>query len=153
MAGIVGAHHTSFTVARLGPSVEFFRDALSLELLFIREVRAAYFEKIVGLPGCVVKAALLRIPNSGHHVELFEYVEPPGRAHRPRPCDPGSTHLALLTDDLPALCRSLRARGIPNVGEPVAIDSGPNRGGYALYLSDPNGILLELFQPPRPALS
>ena len=56
----------------------------------------------LGLPGCVVQAALLRIPRSGHHVELFQYVEPPGEAHRPRPCDPGSWMvprlLSVLTD-------------------------------------------------------
>jgi catechol 2,3-dioxygenase-like lactoylglutathione lyase family enzyme len=151
MAAIVGAHHTSFTVARLEPSLEFFRDHLGLELLFTREIRTPYFDRIVGLPGCAVKAAMLRIPNSGHHVELFEYLQPAGRAHQPRPCDPGSAHLALLVDDLRALSDKLRERGVPNVGEPVSIDAGPNRGAQALYLSDPNGILIELFQPPKPA--
>ncbi len=83
MAGVVGAHHTSFTVAEIDRSIAFLRDQLGLELLYRREVRADYFAQIVGLPGCVVVAA------------------------------------------------------------------GPNRGGYGVYLRDPNGILIELFQPPR----
>ncbi len=148
MAGIRGAHHTSFTVARLEPSVAFFRDLLGLELLFVREVDREYFGRIVGLPGSVVKAALLRIPGSDHHVELFEYVRPVGTEHHPRPCDPGSTHLALLVDDLPGLYRQFLARGARFTGEPVLIDAGPNRGAYGVYLHDPNGILIELFQPP-----
>jgi catechol 2,3-dioxygenase-like lactoylglutathione lyase family enzyme len=148
MAGITGAHHTSFTVADLEKSVAFFRDVLGLELLFTREVGDAYLGRIVGLPGAVVKAALVRVPGSGHHVELFQYLHPAGETYRPRPCDPGSCHLSLLADDLPALYRQLRAKGVDFTSEPVMIEAGPNRGGYGVYLLDPNGILIELFQPP-----
>jgi catechol 2,3-dioxygenase-like lactoylglutathione lyase family enzyme len=147
MAAITGAHHTSFTVAELERSVDFFQ-RLGLELLFTREVTADYFGRIVGFPGCVLKAALLRIPGAAHHLELFEYLTPRGEKHTPRPCDPGSCHLAMLVDDLPGFCMDLRARGVSVPAEPVAITSGPNRGGYAIYFSDPNGILIELFQPP-----
>ena len=34
---------------------------------------------------------------------------------------------------------------------PVRVGAGPNAGGYGVYLRDPNGILIELFQPPRRA--
>ncbi len=149
MPGIVGAHHTSFTVADLDRSLKFFRAQLGLELVYTREIGDDYFGRIVGLPGCRVRAALLRVPGSAHHVELFEYLEPRGESLAPRPCDPGSAHLSLLVDDLPALCERLRAEGVALAGEPVRIDAGPNAGGYGLYLRDPNGILLELFQPPR----
>jgi catechol 2,3-dioxygenase-like lactoylglutathione lyase family enzyme len=156
MTRVQGAHHTSFTVPQLEKSVEFFRDALGLELLFIREVTAAYFGRIVGHPGCEVKAALLRIPGSNHHVELFQYLEPapPGSgdtlgAQGLRPWDVGSSHLAFLINDLPDLYTQLQTKGARFLSEPVLIDSGPNRGAYAVYLRDPNGILIELFQPPR----
>jgi catechol 2,3-dioxygenase-like lactoylglutathione lyase family enzyme len=151
MAGIVGAHHTSFTVAYLEQSLAFFRDVLGLELLGQREVRDEYFGRIVGLPGCAVRAALLRIPRSDHHVELFEYLQPQGQPQHPRPCDPGSSHLSLLVDDLPKWYQEWRGKGIAPVSEPVLITAGPNRGGYGLYLRDPNGILIELFQLPSGA--
>ena len=151
MAGITGAHHTSFTVADLDRSLEFFRDRLGLEVVFTREVRDDYFGRIVGLPGCVVKAALLRIPNSTHHVELFQYLTPAGETYRPRPCDVGSTHLALLVEDLPGLYERLCAAGVAFQSAPVRIEAGPNRGGYGVYLRDPNNILIELFQPPNQA--
>jgi catechol 2,3-dioxygenase-like lactoylglutathione lyase family enzyme len=149
MPGVVGAHHTSFTVADLDRSLAFFRDRLGLEVVFRREVHDDYFGRIVGLPGCRVRAALLRIPGSAHHVELFEYLTPRGRACTPQPCDPGSAHLSLLVDDLPAFCEGLRAEGVALVGAPVVIDAGPNAGGWGVYLRDPNGVLIELFQPPR----
>lgn len=152
MASILGAHHTSFTVADLDRSVAFFRDRLGLEVVFTREVRNDYFGQIVGLPGAVVRAALLRIPGSAHHVELFQYLTPRGNACRPRPCDPGSSHLSLLVEDLPGLYREWKAQGVEFVGEPVLVDAGPNRGGYGVYLRDPNEILIELFQlPPKAA--
>lgn len=147
MSRVVGVHHTSFTVADLERSVTFFRDALGLEVLYVREVRDDYFGRIVGLPGCAVKAALLRLPGSSHHVELFQYLEPPGRSVDPRPCDPGSCHLSFLVDDLPGLCAELAH--VDFVSAPIEITAGPNRGGYGVYLRDPNGILIELFQPPR----
>ena len=81
---------------------------------------------------------------------------PRGESHSMRPCDPGSSHLSLLADDLPGLYQEWCAKGVAFAGEPVAITTGPNRGGYGLYLRDPNGILIELFQPPQrppPALS
>src|SRR5262249_7773684 len=129
MSGIVGAHHTSFTVANLDRSLEFFRDRLGLTLLGQREVGDAYFGRVVGLPSCRVRAALLRIPGSNHHVELFQYLSPPGVETPTRPCDPGSAHLALLVDDLPTLHARLRAEGVSFVSEPVLIDAGPNTGG------------------------
>lgn len=150
MHDIVGAHHTSFTVANLDRSLAFFRDVLGLEVVGGREVRDDYIGQIVGFPGAVIRVALLRIPG-GHHVELFEYVQPLGQAVAPRPCDPGSCHLALLTPDLPALYQELKAKGADFQCEPVLITAGPNKGGYGVYLRDPNGILLELFQPPSPA--
>jgi len=148
MQAIVGAHHTSFTVADLDRSLVFFRDILGLEVLGTREVGDDYFGAIVGLPGCVVKAAMIRIPG-GHHIELFQYLEPPGQSVTTRPCDPGSCHLALLTTDLRALFDRLTAAGIECFSAPVLIAAGPNLGGYGVYLRDPNGILIELFQPPK----
>jgi catechol 2,3-dioxygenase-like lactoylglutathione lyase family enzyme len=40
----------------------------------------------------------------------------------------------------------LRA-GVAFVNPPVAITEGANRGGYACYFHDPDGITLELLQP------
>ncbi len=149
MTEILGAHHTSFTVANRQKSLEFFRDVLGLELVFSRLIEDEYFGRIVGLPGCRVNAALLRIPGSGHHVELFEYLTPPGQPVQPRPCDPGSCHLSLLVEDMASVHRRLKKAGVHFVGAPVMVEAGPNRGGWGVYLRDPNGILIELFQPPK----
>lgn len=152
MSHVTGIHHTSFTVADLDRSLTFFRDRLGLEVLFVREIRADYFGAIVGLPGCVVKAALLRLPGAEHHIELFQYLTPPTvpSDQRLRPCDAGSHHLAFRVSELAALCRDLRSHGVELVSDPVTVTSGPNAGASAVYLRDPNGILIELLQPASP---
>ena len=150
MTTIRGAHHTSFTVASLEKSLVFFRDLLGLKVLFTREIGDEYFGRIVGLPGCWVKAALLKIPGSAHHLELFEYATPAGQTCQPRPCDPGSSHLSFLVEDLPGMYERLKGR-VDFVSEPIRIEAGPNKGGYGIYARDPGGILIEFFQPPAQA--
>ena len=61
----------------------------------------------------------------------------------------GASHLCFLVEDLPALYEQLREQGVDSfVSPPVEVDTGVNKGGYALYLRDPDGISVELFQPP-----
>ena len=95
--------------------------------------------------------AHLRVPGSEHVVELFEYVAPASAgAGRLDPANVGTSHLCLLTDDLPMLYEHLVAEGVDTfVSPPVLVDTGINTGGYGLYLRDPDGIPVELFQPAR----
>ena len=37
--------------------------------------------------------------------------------------------------------------GAEPFSEPVEIDTGANAGAYGVYVRDPDGIVLELFQP------
>jgi catechol 2,3-dioxygenase-like lactoylglutathione lyase family enzyme len=62
--------------------------------------------------------------------------------------NPGSAHLCLFVEDLPNACRELAAQGVRFRSEPVYLDEGPNTGGWAVYMLDPDGITIELFQPP-----
>jgi catechol 2,3-dioxygenase-like lactoylglutathione lyase family enzyme len=145
---ITGLDHTSFTVANLERSLAFYAGQLGFEVLWQRTITEGYFQAIVGLPGCAVKAAHLRIPGSTHKLELFEYVAPPGQPADVRTNNPGSAHLALYVDDLPAAYAALKAQGMTFRSPPVLIDAGANRGGYAVYLLDPDDITVELFQKP-----
>ena len=58
-----GAHHTSYTVSNLERSLVLYRDLLGCEEIWRREIADQYFRDIVAFPDCVVKAALLRIPD------------------------------------------------------------------------------------------
>lgn len=145
----IGVHHTSFTVSNIERSLEFYQGLLGCEVLWRREIDEKYFRDIVGFPECRVRAAHLRIPGSAHILEIFEYVTPRGVLADVRTNNPGSAHLALLVDDLVAMYNELVSKGVRFRSAPVTIDAGANRGGRSAYVLDPDGITVELFQPPN----
>jgi catechol 2,3-dioxygenase-like lactoylglutathione lyase family enzyme len=148
MGHIVGSHHTSYTVRDMARSLAFYCDLLGLRLIHERpEVTAQYFRDIIAIPDALVHAVLLEIPGSGHYLELFEYKHPRADALTLTPSNqPGSSHICYLVDDLPALYEKLKAADCAFISDPIYIDQGPNAGGWALYMKDPDGIPIELFQ-------
>jgi catechol 2,3-dioxygenase-like lactoylglutathione lyase family enzyme len=146
---ITGVHHTSFTVSDLERSIEFYQGVLGCEVLWQREITEKYFRDIVGFPECRVRAVHLRIPGSAHVLELFEYVTPRGTPADVRTNNPGSAHISLLVNDLEAMYDQLVSKGVRFRSAPVPIDFGANKGGRGVYLVDPDGITVELFQPPE----
>jgi lactoylglutathione lyase len=50
-----------------------------------------------------------------------------------------------------AAYESLRRRGVRFKTPPVPVTSGPNQGGFVVYLHDPDGYTVEFFQPARVA--
>lgn len=145
----IGVHHTGFTVSNIERSLEFYQGLLGCEVLWRREIDETYFRNIVGFPECRVRAVHLSIPGSTHTLELFEYVTPRGVPADVRTNNPGSAHIALLVDDLVAMYDELVSKGVRFRSAPVMIDAGVNRGGRSAYLLDPDGITVELFQPPN----
>jgi lactoylglutathione lyase len=142
-------HHTGLTVADLDRSVAFYRDLLGCEVLASQEKEGGYLAAIVGYPDAHVRMAHLGIPGSEHVIELFEYLSPTGTHADVQPCNVGAPHLCFIVSDLRVVYASLLERGVTSfVSPPVEVDTGVNRGGLALYLRDPDGITVELFQPP-----
>jgi catechol 2,3-dioxygenase-like lactoylglutathione lyase family enzyme len=61
----------------------------------------------------------------------------------------GVGHWAFIVDDIQAEFRRLKGLGVQfKAEEPIAIEAGVNKGGYTIYFTDPDGITLELIQPP-----
>jgi catechol 2,3-dioxygenase-like lactoylglutathione lyase family enzyme len=142
-------HHTGFTVSDLEASLRFYRDLLGCEVVATQEKQGGYLAAIVGYPGAHVRMAHLRAPESAHLIELFEYLEPSPRRAQTEPRIVGCAHVCLIVADLDATYRRLRSAGIDSFfTPPVEVDTGVNAGGSALYLRDPDGIIVELFQPP-----
>lgn len=146
--GIVGAHHTSYTVADTERSIKFYRDLLGFELIIDRpEVTLDYFRTIIGFPDAVVHNAVLRIPGTPHLLELNGYKHPKGTTQDLTPNNPGSGHICYFVDDLQPFYEKLKAAGVEFISTPTYLDQGPNKGGWALYMKDPDGIVIELMQP------
>jgi catechol 2,3-dioxygenase-like lactoylglutathione lyase family enzyme len=150
MAGTERLHHTGYTVSDLDRSVAFYRDLLGCEVIAAQEKEGGYLAAIVGYPAAHVRMAHLRVPGGEHVLELFQYIAPPGEKADVEPRNVGASHLCFIVDDLPTVYRRLSESGVTSfVSPPVEVDTGINHGGFALYLRDPDGITVELFQPPR----
>lgn len=121
-----------------------------MEVLFEAEREGGYFGTIVGYPDARVRMAHLAFPGSEHRLEIFEYIRPAPRGKPGEPRNVGITHVCLTVDNVGPLHDDLLALGVEFVSSPVLVDEGVNAGGYGVYLRDPDGILVELFQPPPP---
>jgi glyoxylase I family protein len=141
-------HHTGLTVSDLEQSLEFWRDAMGMEVIFQQEVVGSYLEAIVGEPGAHVRMAHLAFGGEGPRIELFQYLAPSGGQHRSRPADQGFAHVCVACDDFEERLERLSAAGATPFSEPVKINAGVNRGGRSVYLRDPDGHVVELFEPP-----
>lgn len=141
--------HTGLTVSDLDRSLAFYRDTLGMETVFEQEKEGGYLAAIVGYPGAHVRMAHLAFPGDGHRLELFQYLEPEARGEPGEPRDLGITHVCLLVEDIGALHERLRSAGVDFYSDPVLVDTGANAGGVGVYLRDPDGITLELFQRPK----
>jgi len=145
-------HHTGYTVSDLERSLVFYRDLLGCEVVATQEKQGGYLAAIVGYPDAHVRMAHLRAPSSDHVIELFQYLSPRSDRHPLEPRNVGTAHLCFIVEDLQETYDRLRAAGVDSfVSPPIEVDTGINTGGRALYLRDPDGIPVELFQPPRRA--
>jgi lactoylglutathione lyase len=149
MATITRAHHTGLQVADLDRSVAFYRDILGFEVVFAWNPQAAYIGELLGYPEVDLHAAILRLPGSDVFLELLEYRNVERVPVDTRTANPGTAHVAFYVDDLDALYAVLTARGVRSVSAPVTPTIGPNEGGRAVYMIDPDGIRVELIQTRR----
>lgn len=146
--------HFSFTVSDIERSVDWYTRVLELELVHRQRQDNEYTCKLVGIPGAILEVAQFAVPGvpparSTHMLELVEYIEPRGRDLGELATNSvGCAHLALMVDDIHERYIRMVAQGVPFRNPPVAITAGANEGGFACYFCDPDGITLELLQPP-----
>lgn len=144
--------HFSFTVSDIEKAVPWYTEVLGLELVLRQRQENTYTQELVGIPGAVLEVAQFKIPGvdprySTHVLELVEYVEQRGE-HPPLPTNNvGAAHMALYVTDIHERYERMVAQGVQFKNPPVEITAGANKGGFACYLTDPDGITYELLQP------
>jgi len=155
---ISGFFHGGIAVSDMEASLRFYRDTLGLDVHFDVTLDAvAYVKAVMGIDMTDARIVYLRIPGAdGVYVELLEYHGTDAKpTPAPRAWDPGTGHLCFHVTDAAALHLKAVAAGYrARSGGAIEIPVGPNKGGRAAYLIDPDGYHIELFQrPPRPALA
>jgi len=139
--------HTGFTVSNLERSVDFYVRILGCKLIMSQEKTGGYLAEIVGYPNTSIKMAHLSDPAGHHVIELFQYITPEVSQVDLEPRRLGNAHLCFMVSDLDEVYASIQNEGITFISSPVIIDAGANAGGAGLYLRDPDGITMEIFQP------
>lgn len=147
MAKITAYEHTSFTVSDLDVGVTFWRDAMGFCVGDVSPRTQPWLGEVVGVPGA--RCRIAHLTGHGLHLELIAYDNDYqgenvfGPANRP-----GAAHLAFLVDDVHGIVETLLAHGARQVGAITTCDSGQANGCDAVYLQDPNGIIVELVDDP-----
>ncbi len=138
-------NHTSFTVSDVDRSVAFYTDALGMKLLNVSEREPAFSELVTGIPGAHLKIAYVEVVD--YRIELIQYLAPTAEKIDTRTCNVGSAHVAFNVENLQGIYREMSAKGVKFISEPRVIPAGPNKGGKAVYLEDPDSNTLEFIEP------
>ncbi|MEI3607657.1 VOC family protein [Pseudogracilibacillus sp. SE30717A] len=154
---IIGHWHTAFTVSDINRTVKFYTELLNFEVVHSQRQNNEYTRKFVGYEDADLEAVMLKISGhdagrSGHVLELNQYYAPKGEKLDVKTCNVGAAHLALLVDDIFETYEFLISNGVEFKSPPVSIQAGRNQGGYTCYFLDPDGITLEIVQPPNKEL-
>ena len=148
MAEVTGFFHGGITVKDMDKSLDFYREGLGLTMKFDRILDASYLNVVLALTHKAIRVVFLDIPGGGY-VELLEYQGIERLNASSRPCDFGAGHLCLYVDAVDEIAERMFAKGYrARSAGCVDITAGPNAGARSIYLVDPDGYNIELFQKP-----
>lgn len=111
-----------------------------------RASSGGWVERSTGVPGAAVCGIHLRLPgcdDDGPTLEIFEYNQARKQSRKAINC-PGFAHIAFEVDDVEAAREEVLAAGGRSVGEVVTAEIA-NAGTITfVYMTDPEGNIIEL---------
>jgi catechol 2,3-dioxygenase-like lactoylglutathione lyase family enzyme len=141
--------HFGLTVSDLDEALHFFRDLLGLEATPIKEGGGERAETILGIPGATLRLSVIKVPGNSN-IELIQYLAPEGKKLDLRTCNPGVSHISLVVDDIQKTYDELAVSGVTMVNPPYWKGESVAGAGWGVcFLRGPDGISIELMQPPK----
>jgi len=138
----LAAHHTAVCVNDFERARRFYTDFLGFETEGEMDHRSeAALGEVVGLPGAVVRWAMLR--RGSYRVELFKYYAPQGETQARRQCDFGYNHMAFEVADADAAYEQAVRAGYRTVSPPRLLRGGRTK---VFYVAEPEGAVTEFVQ-------
>jgi predicted enzyme related to lactoylglutathione lyase len=116
-----------------------------------RDFKGSDLERGTGISGAELRGEHLRLPGHGPEgptLEIFSY-----NIHKERlgvaVNRPGFGHIAFVVDDVPAAREAVLAAGGQAIGEVVTLTNASGKRLTWVYVTDPEGNVLELQSRPR----
>lgn len=133
MAKVKRIDHIAVVVDDLHGTLEFWRDALGMEVAHIEDIPAE-MAQIAFLPAGGSEIELVRptTADSG----LAKYLEKRG---------PGMHHVCLEVDDIAGMLARLKEKGIQLINEEPRISADGKQYAF-IHPKSANGVLVELYQ-------
>jgi catechol 2,3-dioxygenase-like lactoylglutathione lyase family enzyme len=148
VAGFAAVHHVGVTVADLDRSLAFWEALLGVAARDHRTLEGPVVSTMVGYPDVRIRRCWVDLPG-GVALELLEYLDRPEAPNPAGNAHPGNVHVCLLVDDMGTAHPHAVACGAQPVSDaPVEVRAGPLGGARLAYVRDPDGVTIELFQPP-----
>ena len=144
----VRVHHHSFTVSEMNRSIHFWCDLLGFKLIadVVRENLESY-DRVMGMKGVKIRVAMLKDPSDTTMIALLQYRQPSPIQREMGNQFVGSSVLAVHTNDIDEDYRRLCAAGVRFNSPPIDVIRDGKLAAKISYAFDPDGIVVELYQP------
>jgi catechol 2,3-dioxygenase-like lactoylglutathione lyase family enzyme len=146
---VTGFWHGGITVADTERSHAFYVGQLGLRVYADRIVDDPALLRVVATEAAALRVSMLEIPGADCYVELVEYLGVDAAAPAVAPESTGVGHLCFYVDDLRALWDRLCGAGVEAVSDGPIDCSSRIPDTWCMYVRDPDGHLVELFEGPR----
>lgn len=145
---LASVHHVGISVQDVGRTVQFWSSFLGVEPRWRQVLDATYLGEVTGYPGVNLDASVIELPG-GVLLEILDYQKVDKAPNDMATANPGNVHICLRVTDIEAMRRrAIECGATPTSPGAIEITEGPNQGAKGCYLRDPDGITLELLQPP-----
>lgn len=143
---LVRFDQTKFLANDVETLSRFYVEALDCETVVAPQEVEAAVSRAVGVPDATVTLTILRLPGRGDHGPVLELYSVDGQ--RPNGWDyrPGQGQIAFEVENLEAGIGSVIAAGGSQLGEVVEWTAPSGAVGRFVYLNDPEGNIVDLFQ-------
>jgi catechol 2,3-dioxygenase-like lactoylglutathione lyase family enzyme len=144
-------HHIGIPVSDLDRTLAFYRELTGGEVVLANDMRGSQLSEGIGVEDPDLRFAMLKLGNTV--LEFIEYRSPKGRPYDRANNDVGINHVAFEVGDIRGTYERLRAKGIEFNAPPHTFteeDGAPAVVGATFaYFKDPDGIVLEIFEPAK----
>jgi catechol 2,3-dioxygenase-like lactoylglutathione lyase family enzyme len=141
-------HHVGISVADLDKSIVFWRRLLAAPPRDRRVRAGPRLGKLVGYQGVRIDSCWFELPG-GVGLELLHYLDRPEAPYDPGTAHPGNVHVCLRVGDMDAAhAHAVACGGRAVSAAPIEVAAGPEAGAKVAYVRTPDGVTLELQQPP-----